>query len=131
MVTAEDIARVAESLPGVLRSEDGLSYGVEVRGKVKGIIWVWNERVEPKKPKVPNPGVLAFVVRNLGIKEVVLATGLTAFVHDPHYDNYPAVLLRLSDLDPADLEDLVIEAWRTKASKTLQKQYDTAGTDSP
>jgi len=131
MVTLEEVSRVASVLPGTIRGGDGLSFGVEARGKVKGFIWVWNERVEPKKPKVPNPGVLAFVVRNLGVKEVVLSSGLAAFVHDPHYDNYPAVLVRLSDLAPEELEDLVLEAWRTKAPAALQKAYDANRPDAP
>ena len=44
------------------------------------------------------------------------------FITD-HYKNYPSVLVNLPKVDPAELEQLLIEAWRGRASKTLLAQY--------
>lgn len=44
----------------------------------------------------------------------------------PHFDGYPAVLLRIADLarlDRDDLQDLVVEAWLTKAQKRVANAW--------
>jgi hypothetical protein len=69
------------------------------------------------------PEVLAIAVRNVEIKNLLEAEGPPKFVHDPHYDNYPAVLIRLADIELEELEDLLEQAWRAKAPATLQKQW--------
>ena len=43
------------------------------KGKLRGLAWAWNERIEPKKPGVPNPEVLAVRVASLPEKEELLA----------------------------------------------------------
>lgn len=107
------------ALPGVLESEEHFAFSVMVKGKPKGIIWLWNERVDPKKPKVPNPGVLAIRTANLSAKEMLLGSDSKKFFTEDHYNGYPAILVRLEEVTPEDLEDLILEAWRTKAPKEL------------
>ncbi|HEY3781474.1 MAG TPA: hypothetical protein VGL56_10350 [Fimbriimonadaceae bacterium] len=119
MATQEDVRRIAMALPGVLESEEHFAFSVMVKGKPKGIIWLWNERVDPKKPKVPNPGVLAIRTANLSAKEMLLGSDSKKFFTEDHYNGYPAILVRLEEVTPEDLEDLILEAWRTKAPKEL------------
>ena len=48
------------------------------------------------------------------------------FFTTPHFDGYPAVLLRIPDLaslDRDELEDLVVEAWLTRAQKRVAKAW--------
>ena len=66
MATQADVRRIALSLPGAEEAEGRFAFEVRNKGKLKGFVWVWNERLEPKKPKVPNPGVIAVRVPNLG-----------------------------------------------------------------
>jgi hypothetical protein len=41
----------------------------------------------------------------------------------PHFDGYPAVLVRLAKIGVPELEELVTEAWLAQASKTQARQF--------
>jgi hypothetical protein len=55
----EDVRRIALSLPQTSEGADHFGFSALNKGKLKGFAWAWNERIEPKKPRVPNPEVLA------------------------------------------------------------------------
>src|SRR5579872_2398071 len=64
--------------------------------------------------------VLVFRVAGLDAKEALLAERSTPFFTTPHFDGYPAVLLRIRDLRHlrrAELFELVADAWLTRAPK--------------
>lgn len=65
------------------------------KGKMKGFVWVWMERIAPKKPRVPQPAVVAVRVASLEAKEFLLSLDPNKFFTEPHYDGFPAVLVRL------------------------------------
>jgi hypothetical protein len=70
--------------------------------------------------------VLMFRVADLDIKELMLADDRGVFFTTPHFDGYPAVLMRIPDLarlDRDDLEDAVVEAWLTRAQKRVAKAW--------
>jgi hypothetical protein len=70
--------------------------------------------------------VLMFRVADLGVKELLLADERDVFFTTPHFDGYPAVLLRIPDLaqlDREELHNLVAEAWLTRAQKRLAKAW--------
>lgn len=118
MPDLEDVKRIGKTLDGTEIGE-GLQFALSIlhKGKSKGYAWTWMERVEPKKPKVPNPDVLAISVPNLEIKEMLCSLPLDCFVYDSHYDGFPAILIRLSKIDLETLEEWITEAWKTKRSK--------------
>ena len=115
MATWADARRIARSLPGSRIAEDGFAFSVESKGKHKGFAWVWKERVQPKKPRVPNPGVIAVRVRNESEKAILLAGDPERFFTEPHYNGFPAVLVRLKAVTPAQLRELLVEAWSCQA----------------
>jgi hypothetical protein len=122
MATQADVRRIALSLAGTEEVEGRFAFNVRVKDKLKGYAWVWMERVVPKKPRVANPGVLAVRVANLGEKEVLISAEPEKFFTEPHYNGYPAVLVRLAAVTSADLRTLLEAAWRshlpaTKAAK--------------
>ena len=119
MATQEDVRRIALSLPGAIEGEERFGFSVMVKGKAKGFLWSWAERVTPKKPKVINDGVIAIVVPSLSAKDVIMASDPDKFVTDPHYNGFPAVLVRLEAIDVDELEDLVVEAWRCKSGSRV------------
>ena len=41
----------------------------------------------------------------------------------PHFDGYPAVLVRLAEISEPDLTELVTDAWLAQAPKTLAKKF--------
>ena len=124
MATLEDVRRTGSKLPGAVLGEDGVSFGVSQKGKVRGFVWLWNERVHPKKARVPNPGVLAVATPGLGAKEVLLSSDPEVYFTEPHYNGFPAVLVRLAEIGVDELEGLLIEGWKTKASPTLVAEFE-------
>ncbi len=70
--------------------------------------------------------VLMFRVPDLDVKDLLVADDRAAFFTTPHFDGYPAVLLRIPDLsrlDRDELHDLVVEAWLTRAQKRVAKAW--------
>src|SRR3954454_20654364 len=70
--------------------------------------------------------VLMFRVDGADAKELVLSDPRKLFFTTPHFDGYPAVLIRIRDLaqlDVAELRDAVVEAWLTKAQKRVAKAW--------
>jgi hypothetical protein len=67
--------------------------------------------------------VLAARVPDLGAKEALLATDPEVCFTTPHFDGYPAVLVRLDLVEQTDLEELLAEAWLSRAPKRLARAY--------
>jgi hypothetical protein len=110
------------SLPEAEEADDRFAFSVPNKGKLKGFVWVWLERVLPKKPRVPNPGVIAVRVANLGQKDLLLSADPAKFFTEPHYNGFPAVLVRLEAVSVADLKMLIAEAWRCQAPAALAQR---------
>jgi hypothetical protein len=124
MASQEDVRRIALSLPETLEDESRFAFSVLNRGKQKGFAWVWLERVHPKKGRVPNPDVLAVRVRDIQEKEMYLASNPAIYFTEPHYNGFPAVLVRLAAIDADELKDLIFNAWRCQAPPELVKRLD-------
>jgi hypothetical protein len=107
-----DVRRVALSLPGTSEAEDRFAFSVENKGKQKGFAWAWAERVEPKKPRVYRPDVLAVRVADQHEKQALLAADDAKFFTEPHYNGFPAVLVRLPAIGADELAELIVDAWR-------------------
>ena len=126
MSNLDDVRRIASRLPGAIVEPDGLAVSVPNKGKAKGFVWAWAERVHPKKARVRNPNVLAVAVASLSAKEILLGSDAQKFFTEPHYNGYPAILVRLEAVAAEELEDLIVEAWRTKAPADVVRQFDEA-----
>jgi hypothetical protein len=98
---------------------DRFAFSVENRGRQKGFAWDWLERKQPGTPRVPNPDVLAVRVRDQAEKAVLLAADPDVFFTEPHYDGFPAVLVRLPAVSRPLLRRLLVEAWRCQAPRDL------------
>jgi len=122
MANQDEVRRIAERFPGAIEGSERFGYSVMVKGKAKGFCWSWAERVHPKKARVINDSVLAIRVPNLNAKDLILGSSPTWAVDDPHYNGYPAVIVRLSDISFEELEDLLVEAWKSLAPKELLAQ---------
>jgi hypothetical protein len=122
----DDVRRIALSLPGAIEEQGRFAFAVagQGKGKPKGFAWVWLERVHPKKARVPQPAVLAIRVADLAEKEVLLASGADTFFTEPHYNGYPAVMVRLAAIDADELEELITDAWRCQAPAKLVQEFD-------
>jgi hypothetical protein len=125
MATQDDVRRIAMALPDTVESDERFAFSVTNKGKQKRFAWVWMERVEPKKARRPQPAVLALQVASLTDKEILLASddGTKLFT-EPHYNGFPAVLVRLAAIEPDELEELIVDAWRSQAPASLVTEYD-------
>jgi hypothetical protein len=123
MATQQDVRRIALALPEVVEEPGRFAFSVRNKGKLKGIVWVWLERIAPKKARVPQPRVIAVRVANLVEKDFLLAADPEKFFTEPHYDGYPAVLVRLAAVTARELEPLIRQAWRRQAPKALVRQH--------
>jgi hypothetical protein len=75
--------------------------------------------------------VLMFRVADLDEKELLLADDRGIYFTTPHFNGYPAVLVRIPDLarlDRDELRDTVAEAWLTRAQKRVAKAWLAAHT---
>jgi hypothetical protein len=113
MANQDTVRRIALSLPGVSEGRgEQFAFTVERNRKPKGFVWVWLERTTPKKARVPNPEVLAVRVRDQAEKAALLAGDPDVFFTEPHYNGFPAVLVRLPAVTEAQLRELIVNAWR-------------------
>ncbi len=114
MPTWEDVVAIGSRFPGL---EPSTSYGtpsLKVRGK-----FVCRLRT--------NPDALVIRVVDMGEREALLQGEPEAFFSTPHYDGYPAVLVKLERVDPIELAELIEDAWRLQAPKRLVAAYESAG----
>ena len=123
----KDLDKLALSLPEVTKevSEDGRpSYNVH--GKM--FCFHRSRRPDAVDPETGErmDDVLMFRVDGQEEKELVLADPRGIFFTTPHFNGYPAVLLRIPDLtklDKAELRDTVVNAWLTRAQKRVAKKW--------
>jgi hypothetical protein len=119
MSTLQDVKLIASSLPGALASPDGVGYSLLVKGKLRGFIWPWLERIHPKKARVPNLDVMVVRVSSLSEKDILLGSDDLKFFTEHHYNGYRAIFVRLAAVDPTELQDLIEESWSCTASRPV------------
>jgi hypothetical protein len=117
MATLDDAHRIASALPEATSDPGGFAYRVD--GRL--FAWLWMERVQPKRPRVPNPEVIAVRVADETEKQAMLTLDPEVFFTEPHYDGYPAVLVRLPAIGEALLEKVIADAWRLRAPRRLSE----------
>jgi hypothetical protein len=124
MATWDDVDRLALALP---EATAGVSRGQRhwnVRGK--GFVWerpLRNSDLQALGDAAPDGPILGAHVEHLIAKEALLADDPTVYFTTPHFDGYAAVLVRLEEIALYELEELVAEAWLSRAPKRLAKAY--------
>ena len=127
MATWEDMRRIALSLP---ETSEQLSHG-HASWRVKDKGFVWERPLRPADVRAlgrtaPAGPILGARVEHLGAKQALLADDPRVFFTTPHFDGYPAVLVRLEKIAPDELEELIVEAWLARAPKRLAREYAKA-----
>ena len=125
MPTLADVATMALEFPEVT---EGVRHGHRtwfVHGK--GFAW---ERPFSKADikrfgtETPPEGpILAVAVGDLAEKQAVLEADPTAFFTIPHFDNYPAVLIRLPIVTGPALREALLDGWLACAPDRLTEPY--------
>ncbi len=112
MVDTASVRRLAAAIAGADDRSDDRRLTFEVGGK--GFAWSFNERVHPKKPRVPRLDILA-VRCPIEKKEILVEAAPDRFFDDDHYKGYPAVLVRLEVIAEDELAELLADAARIVA----------------
>jgi hypothetical protein len=111
MPSWDDVLEIARDLPGI---EEATSYGtpsLKVRRK-----FLCRMRTDPD--------ALVMRVIDMQEQEALVKGRPDVFFLTPHYEGYPYVLIRLDEIDRAMLAELLEDAWRTQAPKTLVAERD-------
>lgn len=113
MPSWEDVVAIATRYPSV---EETTSYGwpsLKVGRRFLGA-------------QRTNPDALVLKTTDVQEKEALLEGRPDLFFTTPHYEGYPAVLVRLEHIERPLLEELVEDAWRTYALKRDLEAYEDA-----
>ena len=73
--------------------------------------------------KAPTGPILGARVEHVGAQEALLQDDPGVYFTTPHFDGYPAILVRLDSIDADELNEVIVEAWLARAPKRLAKAY--------
>ena len=120
----DDVRRTALALPET--SERAMHGTASWRVKDKSLAWerpLRRSDLEALGPDAPDGPILAVRVADIGIKDALVADDPEVYFTTPHFNGYPAILVRLDRIDPAELRELLVEAWLARAPKRLARAY--------
>lgn len=124
MASWDDVRRLALALP---RTDERLSRGnAHWRVRDKGFVWerpLRSSDLRALGTAAPTGPILGVRVEHLGAKEALLADDPAVFFTTPHFDGYPAVLVRLERIGVEELNELIVEAWLCRAPKRVAQEY--------
>ncbi|MGB9249519.1 MAG: MmcQ/YjbR family DNA-binding protein [Mycobacterium sp.] len=71
----------------------------------------------------PQGDILGVRVPDEGVKFALIADEPELYFTTPHFDGYPAVLVKLAAIDERGLRELIVDAWLTQAPKRLVQEF--------
>ena len=124
MATWDDVQRLALAMP---EATERVSRDMR-QWCVKDKLFVWERPLRKTDLRAlgdaaPEGPILGARVEHLGAKEALLQGDEGVFFTTPHFDGYPAILLKLEPAPLDLLEEIVVEAWLARAPKGLVKAY--------
>ena len=75
------------------------------------------------------PGRVVVRVANQSEKEMLLKSDPEKFFTEPHYNGFPAILVRLPAIDVDELAELLTDAWRCQAPRALVREFERPPAD--
>jgi hypothetical protein len=118
MANWNDMRRIALGLPETGEKQSWGSASWQVRGK--GFVWerpLHRNDVEALGDAAPDGPILGARVADIGVREALIADDPSVFFTIPHFDGYPAVLVKLAEISVPELDELITEAWLLRAPK--------------
>jgi hypothetical protein len=119
---ADDVRRLALALPSV---EEIDSDGFDFRVGGKGFVWSYPER-QPGQRRRIRTDIAVLFVGDEAEKQALLLGEPDKFFTEPGYDGWPLVMLRLAEVEPGQLAELVADAWRMRAPEALAAEFEQA-----
>jgi hypothetical protein len=76
--------------------------------------------------QAPTGAILGARVEHLAAKEALLADDPSVYFTTSHFDGYAMILVVLRRIGLAELEELIVEAWLSRAPPPLAREYAAA-----
>jgi hypothetical protein len=111
VVTEDDVRRIALSLPSTSEKPSYGTPGFRVKDRLFARIHEAGD-------------VLVLWVESEEETLAMIATDPAKFFTTPHYAGHPMVLIRFAEVDPDELEELIVDSWRVRAPKRLVQTFD-------
>ena len=121
MVTWTTVCELLATLPG---TEQGRLHGnpaVRVRGRLVAFL---PDNARSRPPHAPDHEEFMVVRTDVSERAALLAEDPETFFVTPHYQSHPGVIVRLATVQPDQLRELLIEAWRRTAPRRLVRELD-------
>ena len=123
----DDVRRMALALP---ETTERTSRG-NVSWRVRDRPFVWERPLRDSDLRAlgaaaPDGSILGARVEHVGAKEALLADDHGVYFTTPHFDGYPAILVRLDEIGVDDLEEVIVEAWLVQAPRRLAREWEAA-----
>ena len=128
MATWDDVSRMCAALP---ESSESTNREGHRQWRVRDKMFVWERPLRKSDlaelgDSAPTGPVLGARVPDEGAKRALIADDPEVYFTTSHFDGYPAVLVRLEELDSAGLTELVEEAWACRAPHRLLAEHPLA-----
>lgn len=121
MATWDDIRVIVAGLPETVETDE---HTWKVRTKT--VAWERPLRASDRAAlggAAPAGDILGVRTPDTGAKEALLAEDPRVYFTTPHFDGYPAVLVRLARISPAELGEILRDAWLAQAPKRVARAY--------
>jgi hypothetical protein len=125
MASFDDVRRIALALPDVV---ERLSRGL-FEWRVNEKLFVWERPLRKGDLVVlgdaaPTGSILGVRVGDESEKAAWVSESSGWFFTTPHFDGYPAVLVKLDEVSIELLERVIVEAWLTRAPRRLVAEFE-------
>ena len=124
MATWRDVRRLALALPATeeTRSHERAAWTVGDK------FFVWERPLRRSDlialgDSAPKGPILGVRTADLEMKDVLLASDSSVYFTTPHFEGYPAVLVRLGKISVKELKNLITEAWLARAPKRMASAF--------
>jgi hypothetical protein len=116
-VTWDTVRKLALSLPGVVEGTSYATTAFKVNGKLIA--------------RLHQDGESLAIKAEFATREVLIGANPRTYYITDHYRCWPWMLIRISNVDPDELRQLLEDAWRSTAGKRLLAAWDNRHVNPP
>jgi hypothetical protein len=104
------------------------AFGGKRAWKLRGKLLTWerplrNSDLTALGANAPSGPILGVRTADLEMKDVLLQVDSGVFFTTPHFDGYPAILIRLDQIASKQLKEVMVEAWLAQAPRRAVEAY--------